>query len=959
MLDTMQQHGSGFVDGMMRPISNRLIAVTLAIATLGVVLLATLNLSQERRFERPSDGVWWLESGSELQAERVLAGSPAERAGIKQGDLLTAVNDHEIHRVADLTREMFATGVYGKAVYSLERRGISLDVPLILEASDRSINPGLRMIAAIYLMIGLYVLLRRWTAPRSTHFYIFCLVSFVLYSFKYTGKLDELDLMIYWGNILASALQPALLLHFAFTFPEDRPSLRGRAWGMPVVYVPAVLLVGLQATAFLFWSATGRLLHALEQLGTGYQAIYYLLAAFLLLRSYLKAVEPLQRQQLKWLTSGAMMAVLPYTIFSAIPFLLDLPVPSLLTKIAGISLVFLPLTFSWAIVRYRLMDTDLILKRGVTYTLATTAIVGVFYGLVALFAEIVHTRLPQAREWGLVAAIILSAQLFDPVKRRIQEWVDRLFDRRRYDYRKALIEFGSGLSSQTDLRALMHSLVDRLPRTLLVSRVAVFLPDETGRLRLGDAHGLAVETTSDATPLELSFLNFGAPRFAAHIFFENPQQVPHLTVAQQQTAALLDLNYYLPCRVQDRTIAVIGLGRTTGGDFLSSEDVELLESLASYIGIALQNAQLYASLEEKAREYERLKEFNENIVESINVGILAVDLEDHIESWNTQMEALFALSRSEVLGKRIAEVFPKSFSDEFDRVRFDSGVHNLYKYRLTTPAGEIRTINAAIAPLLSRDFAVLGRIILVDDITDRVELESQLTQAEKLSSIGLLAAGVAHEVNTPLAVISSYTQMLSKQLRGDDRLSPLLEKITKETFRASEIVNGLLNFSRTSGTEFREVDLNAIIHDTLTLLDHQFKSSRVQLDSDLQADLPRILGNPGKLQQVFLNLFLNAKDAMTEGGTIKVTTSAGDHVDVVIRDSGAGIAPEHVKKIYDPFFTTKTAPAPGERRGTGLGLAITYGIIQEHAAKIQVTSEVGVGTTFQLEFPMVRKPIHV
>jgi signal transduction histidine kinase len=257
-------------------------------------------------------------------------------------------------------------------------------------------------------------------------------------------------------------------------------------------------------------------------------------------------------------------------------------------------------------------------------------------------------------------------------------------------------------------------------------------------------------------------------------------------------------------------------------------------------------------------------------------------------------------------------------------------------------------VNIAVAPLVSRDFKTLGRIILIDDITARTELEAQLSQAEKLSSIGLLAAGVAHEVNTPLAVISSYTQKLTKQLRGDDRLSPLLEKITSQTFRASEIVNNLLNFSRTGSSEFRETDLNAIIRDTLTLIEHQFKTSQVTLDTTLLPDLPPILGNAGKLQQVFLNLFLNAKDAMNGGGTLRVATEANGHVGVAISDTGSGIAPEHLQRIYDPFFTTKSAPREGQRRGTGLGLAVTYGIIQEHAGKIHVESSTGAGTTFYL-----------
>ena len=154
---------------------------------------------------------------------------------------------------------------------------------------------------------------------------------------------------------------------------------------------------------------------------------------------------------------------------------------------------------------------------------------------------------------------------------------------------------------------------------------------------------------------------------------------------------------------------MIGLGRTVGGDFLSSEDVELLESLASYIGIALQNASLYARLEDKISEFERLKEFNENIVESINVGILAVDLGDRIESWNAQMEAMYALSRAEVIGQELGSVFPQEFVDGLNGARNEPGVHHLYKFPLTTRAGELRTANIAVAPLMSRDFVAVGR----------------------------------------------------------------------------------------------------------------------------------------------------------------------------------------------------------------------------------------------------------
>ncbi|HEU5451429.1 MAG TPA: ATP-binding protein, partial [Terriglobales bacterium] len=177
---------------------------------------------------------------------------------------------------------------------------------------------------------------------------------------------------------------------------------------------------------------------------------------------------------------------------------------------------------------------------------------------------------------------------------------------------------------------------------------------------------------------------------------------------------------------------------------------------------------------------------------------------------------------------------------------------------------------------------------------------------------------------------------------------------TQQTFRASEIVNNLLNFSRTSGTEFGAVDINKVIQDTLALLEHQLKTARVRVEPRLCEHLPTVYGNTGKLQQVFLNLFLNARDAMPEGGTLTVSTANGASVSVSIADTGGGIAQEHIPRIYDPFFTTKTAPKNG-RRGTGLGLSVTYGIIQEHAGKIRVDSSVGAGTTFHLEFPLMRK----
>lgn len=943
----------------------RVSAVVLALLTAATIVFAIINFQKENQYLTPDDGAWWLEQNGTLVAQRLAQDGPAEKAGIKPGDRLLSVRsssslqDHPVKNVASLQKQLYRVGVWQKAVYGIMRDGIRIDTSVVLVPTDRSLYAGLRLIALIYLGIGIYVLFRRWTAPKSTHFYTFCLVSFVLYSFHYTGKLNTFDWIIYWSNIAAWMLQPALFLHFALTFPEKRRFVAKHPWSAWLVYLPGAVLLGVQILALLEFEASERFRFDLDRLHWSYLTLYFVIAAVVLWNSYRHSNTPLQREQMKWISRGTVLAIAPFTVLYVIPYLLGfLATPWM--KASVLSLVFLPLTFGYAIVRYRLMDVDLIFKRGVAYTLATAALVGAYFVVIGGMAEAVRNKLPSTGSAGLIAAIVITALVFEPLKNWIQQRVDKFFYRTRYDYRRTLIEFGRELSSETDLSAMLVSVIDRLSRTLGVERLAIFLATGNDKqpFDMVKSFGISYDT---AAPLDLSFLVVERPEhYWGHVFFDNTRKALQESATARDTIARLDLNYYIPCTVQNRTIAVLGLGKTLSGDFLSSEDVELLETLAGYLGIAIQNARLYASLEQKVAEYERLKDFNENIVESISVGVLAVDLEDRVESWNSQMEVMYAMPRSHVLGQKLAEVFPASFIEEFYRVRQNPGIHNLYKFRMPTRAGDTRIANIAIAPLVTRKFSVIGRLIIVDDITERMELESQLSQAEKLSSIGLLAAGVAHEVNTPLAVISSYAQMLTKQINGDPKLGALLDKITRQTFRASEIVNNLLNFSRTSATEFSDVDLNKVIAETLTLLQHQLKTSHIRVETSFYEHLPLIHGNPGKLQQVFLNLFLNAKDAMAgKGGMLHVQTANGTAVEVRIRDTGTGIAPENIQKIYDPFFTTKTAPREGQARGTGLGLSVTYGIIQEHAGKIKVESAPGQGTTFHLEFPLIRKAVNV
>jgi len=339
---------------MARDLQSRFLFVVIALLSVAAVVFAWINFQKDRRSFTPYDGIWWVESGDHLQARRVDLNGPGEKAGVKQGDLLVAVDGRSVSTVASLERQLYRTGVWSKATYSLVRQGIPLEArDLVLAPADRTLYIGLRLIALVYLCIGLYVLLRRWTAPKSTHFYVFCLVSFIFYSFHYTGKLNDFDWIIYWANVVAWLLQPALFLHFSLTFPERQAVLTGRRWMIPAIYIPGAVILAMQIGSLRWLQPSEVLRFNLDRLQMIYLALYFVTAAFVLWHSYRHAGSAILRQQMKWVTRGTILSVAPFTIFYVIPYLFG-NVPTMGMRVSVLSLVFLPLTFGYAIFRYRL-----------------------------------------------------------------------------------------------------------------------------------------------------------------------------------------------------------------------------------------------------------------------------------------------------------------------------------------------------------------------------------------------------------------------------------------------------------------------------------------------------------------------------------------------------------------------------------------------------------------------------
>src|SRR6516164_8022555 len=422
--------------------------------------------------------------------------------------------------------------------------------------------------------------------------------------------------------MIARLLAPALLLHFALVFPERSESPQKSLAKFAAVYAPALALLlvhVLAAMNALGFVPTTRSRMTLDQIELSFLGAYFLIAGLVFHLSYRRSRSGILRQQLKWLTGGTLAGSLPFAVFYILPYVFNAKTEPWM-QFSALSLVLIPLCFGYAIIRYRLMDVDIIFKRGLAYTAATAAVAAVYFALVALIAEIFH-----AQASGPVAgmiAIVIAAFLFQPFREGIQARLDRFFYRDRLNYRRTLIEFGRTLTNEVRLEPMLGSVMDRLSQTLLVDRLAIFVEDplQPGQMRLARSMGVRL-----AEPLDLSFLSQAEKSEFAKgpLFFESPRAAREVDSSIRPTLEQLDLNYFVPCRIREHTVAVLGLGKTVDGDFLSSDDVELVQTIAGYVAIALDNAQLYSSLEQKAVEVARLKDFSENIVESLTVGVLA------------------------------------------------------------------------------------------------------------------------------------------------------------------------------------------------------------------------------------------------------------------------------------------------------------------------------------------------
>ncbi|MBA4183984.1 MAG: PAS domain S-box protein [Acidobacteria bacterium] len=986
------------------------------LATVLFVAGGALNLSQRAYHPLPpTDGVVWTQKADGIYAEKVAPSLAASRAGIAIGDRLIGISldekqFDEIAAPSDVEMYLETAGVSGNLTYFYQRPSYSFTNNLYY-ADLRRIDTlprwtasliFLSLVGIIWLGVGIFVLFKQGShSPFVLHFATVCLAAFVFHVYKPIGLGEDFDDAIRLLDDMAFAFFVPLFLHFCLRYPVRSEVFDEPRWKTYLLYVPASLitianffvsLVPLLPLGKNISSALANFVDKYQFFPNLYSIlnIHFVLgisfgASFLLWRFLKNRQQPLVRQRIKWAMWGTIVAVAPIVIFQiAKRFIPSLTEDYLTVALTTLPLALIPLSFGHSVVRYRLMDVDVVVRRALVYAMTTVAI-AMMIGVVALglvsLAVGDNLSVTDKTLRALIAIVAMAAivLLSEPLKRFLQERAERFFYGERYDLRQGLLDFGRTLSATTALEPLLNALTERLRQVLDVEKVAVFIEDEnlSEHYKIAKSIGISenYKMPNDFRQMirqksaEKGIVRADELELLEEEFID---EIPHEKSEAKGIRGKIEkfsrngkniyrqeLHYFVPCVARGKMVAVLGLGRASDGSLLSSEDLEILQTVSGFVAVAVENSLLYQEQEKRAEELELLKEFNESIVESVNVGLIAVDEGGRITRCNSTFEAMLDISREQTIGKLVEEIFDEGFALNLENILGKSRWHlteirNAYKMLTTNRQGKTLVLNVAVAPLRSISNNQTGAIIVLENVTSRIKLEETLQQSEKLSSIGLLAAGVAHEVNTPLTGVSSYTQMLLGMIPETDPKHALLQKVQKQTDRASNIVGNLLNFSRTgNAAEFTEIDLNKLLDDTLQLLEPQLRKSQVEIVKNYAELPPKIFGNAGKLQQVFTNLIINARDAMFGGGEITLTTDFENEDEVVIEvtDTGSGIEPENLIKIYDPFFTTK-----GVGSGTGLGLAVSYGIVQEHAGTITATSEVGFGTTFRLVFPMAQKP---
>lgn len=612
---------------------------------------------------------------------------------------------------------------------------------------------------------------------------------------------------------------------------------------------------------------------------------------------------------------------------------------------------------AYSMVRYHLLDIRGLVSRTTVYATITFLVILIFLGTVSVVHWFFSTG-GQGRELlTTTLAALVVVLLIQPMKERVQLLTDRLILHRRYDAKSLISRVSRASTHFVDLESMLAQVAKDIRQTIGMRSIRVFLVSDRDPDTLVIAHS--------TFPEEERAVDINQSRLLAHLRARPEplalEEMLHSRPSEgraQVAAHLAAMDAYLvvPLTTRDALVGFIALGQKNSRDIYTGEDIRVLSTIAGPLTGAVENNRLYRRIGDLNLHLQR-------IMSSMRGGVVAVDDQGAITTVNEEAREL--LGQIEV-GQGVQDLHPrvaKLLRYTLDNRRGVSDVEAV----LMGADGQGVPVAMSSSCFLSSRGDLEGAMVLVVNMTQIKRLESNVQRADRLTSIGTMAAGMAHEIKNPLQSIKTFTQLLLERYDDHDFRRTFAEVVPPEVQRIDTIVSRLLDFARPRPVCFAPKDIRVSIQDVLALTENQWRKVGVEVVTDFPSSRQIIVADEHQLHQVFLNLVLNAIDAMRDTHqrllTIRVepcrshlAQGPGQEalidvpcVRVTMTDTGCGIPERHLSQLFNPFFTTKD-------EGCGLGLSVVHGLVKEHGGEIDVMSVVGEGTSFVVTLPLAGKP---
>jgi signal transduction histidine kinase/GAF domain-containing protein len=564
---------------------------------------------------------------------------------------------------------------------------------------------------------------------------------------------------------------------------------------------------------------------------------------------------------------------------------------------------------------------------------------------------------PQSHSIAHVAAAIVIAIAMVPARGVSQRLAERLFiQSHQLDFRATVSKAAKILSSVKTLRDLLDTFAETVAEAVGTDRVFILLSDKLGFSQqypaVGPGSHYRLELTRDQATIEQLESN------REPIVLDELHRIRSTPQLQRVIRQLHSLQIALAMGIyaRDQLAGILLLGVRKSGRIYGTVEQSALQVLCGQLAVAIENAELFT-------EVQNAKIYNETLLQSLTSGVIAVGTDERITVFNNEAGEICALNSDEMIDCKVDDL-PEALREPL-RMALQSGQSQVNHEMVLTSGDEALVIRASASIFHGEDRKVLGALMVLTDITSLKRLELQIRRSDRLASLGTLSAGMAHEIKNPLVSIKTFAQLLPERYQDSDFRETFSNLIGHEIERIDTLVNQLLRFARPAKPILKPMHVHEIVQKALQLVDHRMYQKQIKLTRLFDANVDTIRADPDQLEQVFLNFFINAMDAMKNGGELTVRTEIGsdeqwaaalNHVNggdthdvlrITIRDTGEGIRGEDLAHVFDPFFTTKD-------HGTGLGLSVVHGIIQEHGGQIEVESEPQKGTAFHILLPLVR-----